>query len=126
MGEDNMIQNETVTLLQQIKEQNKKKLFYTRSITILFLIICVILLSIVPSIISTLNTTRNTMAHLDQTITNMDEALDSALELADTSATGMQNALEKINSIDIETLNQAIEDLNTVVKPMAGLFGKFQ
>ena len=124
MGEDNMNQNETVILLQQIKEQNKKKLFYTRCTTVLFLIICVVVLVIVPSIISTLNTVRNTMVHLNNTITTMDDALESVMELAETGSTSMQQALEKIDSIDIGTLNQSIQDLNTVVKPMANLFRK--
>lgn len=44
-----------------------------------------------------------------------------------TSQAGMEDALAKINAIDIETLNQAIEDLAKIVEPLAkvsSFFGK--
>ncbi len=126
MSDENMNQNETVALLQQIKDLNKKRLFYSRCIMIIFIVFCIILISIVPTVVSTLNTAQYTMEHLNQTISKTDEALDSVMELADTSASGMQNALEKINAIDIDSLNKGIEDLNTVIEPMANFFGRFQ
>ena len=36
----------------------------------------------------------------------------------------VSDALEEINSIDIEQLNQAINDLSSVVRPLAQLFNR--
>ena len=36
----------------------------------------------------------------------------------------MEEALSKIQAIDIDTLNEAIDGLNKVVSPLAKLFGK--
>jgi hypothetical protein len=32
--------------------------------------------------------------------------------------------MEKLNAIDFETLNKAIEDLGKVIKPLADFFGR--
>lgn len=42
--------------------------------------------------------------------------------LVSTSQTAVQNATEKLDAIDIQTMNQAIKDLADVVKPIADLF----
>ena len=41
-----------------------------------------------------------------------------------TGQDSLEQTMEKLDSIDIETLNQAIEDLAEVVKPLADFFGK--
>jgi len=46
-------------------------------------------------------------------------------ELVHTSQAGVEEALGKLNSIDLDTLNDAIEDLAAVVEPLARFFGKF-
>lgn len=45
--------------------------------------------------------------------------------LVTSSQSGVEETLEKLNSIDLETLNKAIADLAAVVQPMAKLFGRF-
>ena len=44
--------------------------------------------------------------------------------LVSSSEKGVQEALEQINSVDIDTLNQAISDLSDVISPLAKFFGK--
>ena len=47
--------------------------------------------------------------------------------LVSVSQAGVENAVEKMNAIDIETLNKAIEDLAKIVEPLAkvsSLFGR--
>ena len=39
---------------------------------------------------------------------------------------GLQSALDAIDEIDIDSLNEAIEDLGTVVRPLANLVEKFR
>ena len=45
--------------------------------------------------------------------------------LVSTSQSGVEQALEKLNAVDMQTLNRAIEDLAKVVEPLAKLAGMF-
>lgn len=45
--------------------------------------------------------------------------------LVSDSQEGVKQALDKINELDITSLNQAIADLSSVVKPLADFFGRF-
>ena len=112
--------------LKEIKEQNRKKLLYQKCLTAFMLVITIAFLAVVPGVLSTIQTAKTTMASLNITIGKMDTALDAITEIAQNSSQGMEEALENINSIDIDTLNDAIYDLNEVVKPMADFFGKFK
>ena len=133
MGEELNTNNETLELLKDLKNQNKKKLFYLRLLTVIFLVMCIAIVSVIPNVLTTLQTTEKTMAHLNDTITTMDGVIDtmdgtlaSISEMAQTGTKGITEALEKIESIDFEGLNKAIDDLGAVVEPMANFFGKFK
>ena len=56
-----------------------------------------------------------------ETMEQMQEALSSLPGLVQQA----EDALNALNSIDIETLNQSITRLNEVLTPMANLFGRF-
>ena len=45
--------------------------------------------------------------------------------LVSTSQTGVEQALEKLNGVNMDTLNKAIEDLAKVVEPLASIAGMF-
>jgi len=51
-------------------------------------------------------------ADIGSVVTNVDT-------LVTASQSGIEEAMEKISAIDIEALNQAIEDLNKVIEPLA-------
>ena len=55
---------------------------------------------------------------LESMVTNMDSLAVYAQE-------SLQQTMEKLNTIDIETLNQAIQDLAKVIEPLAKFFGRF-
>lgn len=104
----------------------KKTLFFQKCIAMLLLVFVICICILVPSILSTLNSAKTTMSSLNVTIGKMDTAIESINDLANTGSEGMQDALGKINSIDIEKLNDAITDLSDVVAPMADFFGRFK
>ena len=58
-------------------------------------------------------------AELDQMIGNIDHLVVS-------SEKNINDALVKVNSIDIEELNRAIQNLSDVVEPLAQFFGRFR
>ncbi|MCR4587340.1 MAG: hypothetical protein K5682_02925 [Lachnospiraceae bacterium] len=57
-------------------------------------------------------------ANIGETLKNFDTLITDA-------GTDMTGAMEKINSIDIETLNESIQKLDEVVTPMSEFFGRF-
>ncbi len=57
---------------------------------------------------------------------DLDELVVHVVEMAVTSEEGIQAALEKIESIDIDELNRAIKALSDVVTPLARLVNRFQ
>lgn len=51
--------------------------------------------------------------------------IDDVDELVTSSQQGLEETLEKVNSIDIETLNEAIDGLARVVEPLTKFFKVF-
>jgi hypothetical protein len=141
-------------LLQDIREDNEKQMKYVKTqlrLTQFFTFILVIfivffsigIVSYVPRLNALLNDTNVLMGQATEAITQTSGVIDNlnkvTTDLADADITGMLNnvdslvvsseenmavALEKVNEIDIESLNKAIKDLQAVVSPLAKLFGK--
>lgn len=124
-----MEQDKTMELLEEMKKINQKTLMHQRVMSVLMLVFVVAVVSLLPTVVTTLETAKTTLTHMNEAITQMEGALSQVETLATEAGTamdGMEQALENINTIDIETLNQAITDLGEVVKPMADFFGKFK
>lgn len=73
------------------------------------------------TVLTNLESVTNELAAVDlqSMVTNVDS-------LVADSQDGVKQALDKINELDIASLNQAIADLSAVVKPLADFFGKFR
>ena len=124
-----MEQAKTLELLEEMKEINQKTLMHQRVMSVLMLVFVVAVVSLLPTVVETLNTAKTTLTHMNEAITQMEGALSEVETLATEAGNamdGMEKALENINGIDIETLNQAITDLGEVVQPMADFFGRFR
>lgn len=65
----------------------------------------------------------NTIAEIGETA-DIAETIENAKALIIESREGVEQAAEKIDSFDIEKLNETIEALNTIIEPLARLFGK--
>lgn len=46
-------------------------------------------------------------------------------DLVQTSQQSIEEAMDKLNAMDLQTLNKAISDLSAILKPMATFFGRF-
>ena len=130
-------------ILQQLADSNRKQLRLARIqclFTVASALFCLLLLlsvtRILPQIqelaeqfnslslqaetvLTNLETVTNELAQAD--ICGLVSNVDS---LTQTSQDGIRQALEKVNAIDIQTLNEAIEDLAKVVSPLADLIQK--
>ncbi len=132
-------------ILQQLAESSRKQVRFAR-IQCIFTIVaaaaCLLLLfsvsRVIPQVqaladqISSLSTQAETvLANLETVTQELAQAdiggmVSSVDSLAQTSQGGIQQALEKVNAINIESLNKAIEDLAKVVSPLANLVQKLE
>lgn len=137
---------DVLSLLEDIKNINKKRVFWSRISTILLALLVAGVLSLVPIGIKTLNNANKALTNandaidtaveaLDQaqlimddlsgTIDTLETAMGSVTKLVDDSSKELKTAFENINSIDFESMNKAIKDLGDVVEPLSKFFKKF-
>lgn len=135
-----IVENEEMQtdLLEALKKIEKKHLFYQRVICTLMLILVVCVVAVLPSTLHTLKVARDTMTNANTAVLQATEAIENAniaisqaettlkdvSEFVTVGGDGLATAMEKINGIDIDGLNDAIADLKAVVEPMARFFGK--
>ena len=70
------------------------------------------------------------MTNLEEVTRELAEAdlgnmAEDVSDLVSTSQGGVEEALDKLNGIDLDTLNRAIADLAAVVEPLANFFNRF-
>lgn len=63
-------------------------------------------------------------ADLAGAVQSLGSTLDSVQDLVDENANSVGETLQKIEALDIDTLNKAIESLYQIVHPLANLFGR--
>ena len=130
-------------ILQQLAESSRKQERFARIqciFTVASAVFCLLLLLSVTRVIPQIRTLAEQISGLsaqaETVLTNLETVTDQLAQadvsgmvsnvdaLAKTSQSGIQQALEKINAINIDTLNKAIEDLSKVVSPLANLVQK--
>ena len=102
--------------------------------TALLVILCLFLLAgslVIPRLSAFCRRADSAMTQLETLSAQLEQAdLPAALENLDTLASasqdGMQQALDAINAIDTEALNDTISDLAEVIAPLSQLFGTGQ
>ena len=118
-------------------ENESKTLLYARMTVWLtaaiLALLCVVSLWLAPKLIHTIDHAETSLSRLDTLVDSADTALSSATEAANNAnkllldnEEAVGEAMAKFNSVDFEALNRAINDLATVVEPLArvsSLFG---
>ncbi len=132
-----MEENNIRVLMDEIREQNeqernylKKQLNMMKALVFamagIFLILLLAVAVLVPKVTETLY---NANVALEQ-VTGMAEHADTILESVDglvaESSEGVSQAMENMNSIDFQKLNQSIDDFNKVISPLSEFFGRFK
>ena len=81
----------------------------------------------VESLLDQAETVLTNLEYVTQELTEVEfaEMVNDVDQLVTSSQSGLEETLEKVNSIDIEKLNDAIDGLSKVVEPMAKLFNVF-
>lgn len=134
-----------VELLERMEQTNKKQVFYARLqflFTVVAALCCVVLLlsgmSVLPklqetavqaeAVLTNLETVTTELAKVDlnSMVQNMDTLVTDVDGLVGTSQVGVEQAMEKLNAIDFDALNEAIKDLSDVIDPIARFFNKYK
>lgn len=123
-------------LLAELQDQKKYVKRQTRLLQVCTLILIVLIAGfafaagyLVPRLTGILEQTEQIVSELDTVAGELEDAdisgmLQNVNDLVVDSQDTMEEALNKIQAIDIDTLNEAIDGLNKVVSPLAKLFGK--
>ena len=134
-----------VELLERMEQTNKKQVFYARLqflFTVVAALCCVVLLlsgmSVLPklqetavqaeAVLTNLETVTTELANVDlnSMVQNVDALVTDVDGLVGTSQVGVEQAMEKLNAIDFDALNDAIKDLSDVIDPIARFFNKYK
>lgn len=131
------------TLIDDIRDQNeiertylKKQLNMMKALMFamagIFLVLLISVSVLVPKLVVTLDNANVALEQISymaeqivSTAEQVDEVLGSAKILVEESGDGITQALENMNSIDFEKLNQSIDDFNKVISPLSSFFGRF-
>ena len=128
---------EMLELLRKIEKSGRQK-NVTNILLCLFMLaaavscvtLCVMVCRLLPQVNDLLGQMETVMTDLEQTVRRL-SALDlesmvaNANSLAVVAQDSLQQTMEKLNTVDFETLNKAIEDLSKVIEPLAKFFGMF-
>ena len=129
---------ELLELLQKVEKTNRQQVRLTRFICIFALaavFCCVAILGLVFSVLPQINALISQMQVIlgnletataqlsDLDLTGMVSDMEG---LVTTAQTGLEQTMGKLNTIDFNTLNKAIEDLARVVEPLSKLTSIFK
>ena len=117
----------------------KKQTFFAKltfgCVAGIFAIFLVSALILVPKVTKILGDVEKTVASADAAVESLSKTANELAEadlaglitstetLVEESSQGVAQAIGKISDIDIDSLNSAISDLESVVGPLANLFG---
>ena len=118
----------------QIKE-SKKQSFWARVCGICAIVfLCVVLMSVfwVKAKVETLydavlKTTEN-LSDVSEDLAEIDFATmtEDVSRLVNDAETSLTETMEKVNSLDIDSLNKSIEELHQILEPISNFFGGFR
>ena len=127
---------EMLELLRKIEKSGRQKTV-TNVLVCIFMLaaavsciaICLMVWQLMPQVNGLLEQLDTVLADLEQTTHKLAELDLAAMvsnvdSLAVYAQSSLEQTMEKLNTIDFETLNKAIEDLAKVIEPLANFFGR--
>lgn len=131
-------------ILERLDKSNRQQVKYARLQSVLalltalcFIAFVFVICSIIPELMAFSAEADKLLDKAEVVLTNMEEVTEELTkveftemvsnvdELVISSQSSLEEAMEKIDSIDIDTLNEAIDGLAKVVEPLAKFFKVF-
>ena len=147
---ENEKQAGTDELLKALVEEQKKTTLFLRILAVLTaVLLAAVLLTaviIVPKMNRTLKQAQTVMADVEVlaeatnaalegipglleqcqiSLGGIDEMVGNVNKLVEDNTEAITESIEKLNGVDFETLNQSIDELHSILEPIANFFGKF-
>ena len=116
----------TETLLREQLKVMKRQLRLSRlgtgiaGIAVIALIAALVL--VVPQAVQSLSSANRLLNELEDI--NLTETIKDIDELAKSSRQAMSQTMDKLNQLDLDSLNAAIQNLENTTRPLADLFGR--
>lgn len=128
---------EMLELLRKIEKSNRTKTV-TNVLVCVFMLaaavsciaICLMIRQLMPQVNGLLGQLETVLSDLEQTTrqlaaVDLETMVANVDSLAVYAQDSLQQTMDKLNTIDFETLNKAIGDLAKVIEPLANFFGRF-
>jgi len=124
-------------LLERLDESNRQQAKYARWQCIFSILAAVCVVGLFALVYTLMPQVQALTVQTEVVLTNLTEVTDQLAgmdlgamvenvdELVVTSKDGVEQTMEKLNSIDFAALNQAIADLSDVIEPLAKFFNIF-
>ena len=116
-----------------IEETRQKLAFFCSLLSALFMgavlaVVITVVLYAMPKVDAIYNSTMVSLQNLEKLTTSLNQAdlagtVNNINELTVQATDSLGNTMERIDSIDPEKLNSAIDNLNATIEPMATFFG---
>lgn len=124
-------------LLKRLDESNRQQAKYAKWQCMLSVAAAVCCVGLFVLVCTLMPQVRELTGQMESVLTNLEIVTDQLAgmdlgsmvknvdELVTTSQAGVKETMDKLNTIDFDTLNKAIDDLAAVVQPLAKFFGVF-
>lgn len=109
-------------LLAQIARYQKKEVGHARLNTVVGVLVAAVLL---VTLLVVLPRAVTVLDHMEQSLQEIDTFVESADRVVADNSGAVTDALGKLNGVDFDTLNEAIQDLSDAVKPLANFARMF-
>ncbi len=124
-------------LINELIKTNKKQLFWQRISAIglagLLATVIVVACILVPKATTTLEyinevavKEQETLGEIDKVASSVVESSNNLNKLVEENAEELTGAVKSISEVDFDGLNQAIEDFQTAVGPLASFMSRFR
>lgn len=117
-------------ILQEQLECARKQMRYSRVTCIMATVMALVLVISAVFVVPSLNRAADSIAQVSGQLEELQlqdlelaETLKDIDEFVITSEKGVQKTIEKLDAVDLEKLNEAIEALRNVVEPLRRIFG---
>ena len=117
-------------ILQEQLECARKQMRYSRVTCIMATVMALTLVISAVFVVPSLNRAADSIAQVSGQLEELQlqdlelaETLKDIDEFVITSEKGVQKTIEKLDAVDLEKLNEAIEALRNVVEPLRRIFG---
>lgn len=124
-------------LLAELLKAQKRGIISERAAAIAGVLLCLLLLiamaALVPRVLGVLRQADHTLSQVQLTVDQAQQSLqkiDTLVQNTDTvvveNTDAVAEAMQKLNQVDLESLNSSISSLSAILEPLAAFLGRFR